>query len=163
MKPGYALAFITLAMLFFPVRASAQFTVCNRTSQDKVNVAIVETWFTVVNFQRVLNQMSTGWYGIAKGDCRLILANDISSSDIYLYAYSASNASIKWSDNHNFCMDPKNSFKYLGPQVSPPCKTGSPMPTMYIETSGTNGVVDPNGAVRPLGLPTFFYNLVDKK
>jgi uncharacterized membrane protein len=159
----YALGFIALAVLIFPVRASAQFTVCNRTSQDKVNVALVGTWFNVVNGQRVLNQTSAGWYGIAKGSCRVLVTSDISSYDIYIYAYSASNPSIKWSDKYNYCMDPKNNFTYLGPQVTAPCKAGSPMPTMYIETSGTAGVVDPNGAVRPLALPMFTYNLVDKK
>jgi hypothetical protein len=60
-------------------------------------------------------------------------------------------------------MDPKNNFYYFGPQVTAPCKAGSAMPTMYIETSGTAGVVDPNRAVRPLALPMFTYNLVDKK
>jgi len=162
-RPRYALGFIALAVLIFPVRASAQFTVCNRTSQDKVNVAVVGTWFNLVNGQRVLNQMSGGWYGIAKGDCKVLVTSDISRFDIYIYAYSASDPSIKWSDKHNYCMDPKNNFSYSGPEVTPPCKSGSPMPTMYIETSGTAGVVDPNAAVRPLALPIFVYNLVDKK
>jgi uncharacterized membrane protein len=71
-RPRYALGFIALAVLIFPVRASAQFTLCNRTSQDKVNVALVGTWFNVVNGQRVLNQTSAGWYGIAKGDFQLL-------------------------------------------------------------------------------------------
>ena len=161
MKPSYVLAFLTLIVLIFPARASAQFTVCNRTSQATVNVAYVGRWFSVVNNQRVLNEMSGGWFPIAKGDCKMVVLSDISNDDIYIYAYSASNPSIKWSDKYNYCMDPKNNFQYLGNQVNPPCKSGSALPTMYIETSGNPG--DPNAAVRPLGPPYFIYNLVDKK
>jgi uncharacterized membrane protein len=156
-KSGYALAFITLAVLFFPARASAQFTVCNRTSQDKISLAVVGTWYDIVNGQRVVDEMSGGWFSIAKGACTTVITSDISNDNIYIYAYSASNPSIKWADKYNFCMDPKNPFSYQGvAQVKPPCKVGSPLPTMYVETSG-------GGPDTATGLPIFTFNLVDKK
>ena len=167
MKPRYAfvLGFITVAALISPAQASALFIVCNHTSQDKINLAFAVTWFDVVNGARVLDELSGGWFSIAKGVCTTLLINDISNDDIYIYAYSASNPSVKWADKYNFCMDPKNSFSYRGvAQVKPPCSAGaSSFPTMYVETSGTAGVVDPNAAVRPIGLPAYTFNLVDKK
>lgn len=167
MKPRYAfvLGLLMLAALVFPARASAQFIVCNHTSQDKINLAITVTWFDVVNGGRVLDELSWGWYSIAKGACTTLVTNNISNDDIYIYAYSASNPSVKWADKYNFCMDPKNNFSYKGvAQVKPPCSSGgSAFPTMYIETSGTPGIVDPNGSVRPIGLPEFTLNLEDKK
>lgn len=164
MKPRnvFALAFITLAALIFPARTSAQFIVCNHTSQDKISLAIAVTWFDVVNGNRVLNEVSKGWFTIAKGACTTLVLSDISADDIYIYAYSASKPAVKWADKYNFCLDPKNTFTYQGvAQVKPPCSSGNSFPMRYVETSGTAETADPTQAVRPFGLPQYTYNLVD--
>ena len=127
-------------------------------------MAFAITWFDVVYNNRVLNEASGGWFGIAKGACTTLVYSDISNDDIYLYAFSLSKPAMKWADKYNFCMDPKNSFSYKGvAQVKPPCSTGMAFPTMYIETSGTAGIEAPNAAVRPIGRPSFIYNFTDPK
>jgi len=144
---AFASAFITLMVAICPAPAIAQFTVCNRTSQDKVTLAVAASWYDLDNNgNRQVDHSAEGWFVIAKGTCQTITNADISGDDMYLFAFSTSKPSIKWTGQYNYCMDPKSAFRYKGAQTHPPCATGIAFPTMYIETSGFS---------------QFTYNLID--
>ena len=139
MKPGHTFAatFIALLALIHPAPASAQFTVCNRTSQDKISLAVAATWYDLDgNGNRQVDKSAEGWIVIAKGTCQVVTSADISRDDIYIFAISTADPAIKWAANTTYCLDPKNAFSYKGARPKPPCSSGAAFPMRYIETSG---------------------------
>jgi len=115
----------TVAALFCLVRpspAAAEFTVCNSTTDGAVNVAWAVNWF---ESSGVFHGESAGWFVISQGDCKIIIAPDISAYAIYIYAYANQNpAKLWWGGTHAYCLDPKNKFVYKGDLVNPPCSSG---------------------------------------
>ena len=78
MKPGHVgtIAAFVLGALMCPETASAWFTLCNRSSQDKLIVAIAATWYTLGNNgARVIDASSVGWMSLAKGTCADAIAS----------------------------------------------------------------------------------------
>jgi uncharacterized membrane protein len=114
----------TLAALFIlrPAPAAAEFTVCNSTTDGAVNVAWAVNWF---ESNGVFHGESAGWFIIAQGDCKNVIAPDISAYTIYLYAYATKNRDkLWWGGTHAYCLDPKKKFVYKDDLANPPCSSG---------------------------------------
>ena len=128
MKPTYFAAIVSVA-LFSPHLAFAGFTLCNRTSQDKLIVATARTWYAQdqTTGERVIDAESLGWKTIAKGSCVVINPFPIRFDDFYFFAYSAAKPSIKWTGKYNFCSIPTthlNTTAASGPRR--PARQGCP-------------------------------------
>lgn len=140
MKPTHFAA-IFIVGLFSSQLAFAKFTLCNRTSQDKLVVATGLTWYAQDQStgERVIDAESMGWTTIAKGTCSVVIADFLGFDDVYFFAISSTNSSIKWTGKFNFCVDPKNTFDYLGrKRAQAPCPAGVPVGMIFIDTHGEN-------------------------
>lgn len=135
-----AIAALVLVALMFPAPVSAKFTLCNRSSQDKLIIAIAATWYTLDNNgARVIDASSVGWMSLAKGTCADAIASDISGYDVYFFAYSAADPKMQWRGQYNFCVDTKANFHYKSAQAQQPCAGGSSAAGMiYVETQGVS-------------------------
>jgi len=139
-KPTNFAAIVSVA-LFSPHLAFAGFTLCNRTSQDKLIVATARTWYAQdqTTGERVIDAESLGWKTIAKGSCVVINPFPIRFDDFYFFAYSAANPSIKWTGKYNFCVDPKSTFEYDGrQQTQAPCPAGVSVGMIFVDTHGVD-------------------------
>jgi uncharacterized membrane protein len=131
------------AILFVALSSShlafAGFTLCNRTSQDKLIVATARTWYAQdqTTGERVIDAESRGWATIPKGSCVVISPFPIRFDDFYFFAYSAANPSIKWTGKYNFCVDPKSTFDYGGTKrVQAPCPAEVTAGMIFVDTYG---------------------------
>ena len=138
-KPAHFVA-ILLATLASPHLSFAGFTLCNRTSQDKLVVATARTWYAQdqTTGARVIDAETKGWVTIPKASCVQISPYPIRFDDFYFIAFSAANPSVKWTGKYTFCVDPKNTFYYGGKQAQTPCKAGVAAAMIYVETNGAD-------------------------
>jgi uncharacterized membrane protein len=121
-KVLFAATVAALFTLVHPAPAAAEFTVCNTTTDGAVNVAWAVNW---LESNGVFHCKSAGWFIIAQGDCKIVIAPDISAYAIYIYAYANQNpAKLIWGGTHEYCLDPKKKFVYKGDKANPPCSSG---------------------------------------
>lgn len=138
MKTSHLAAFFFVALSGSHL-AFASFTLCNRTSQDKLIVATGLTWYAQdqTTGERVIDAESAGWTTIAKGSCAMVIEDHLALEDVYFFAYSAANPSIKWTDKYNLCVDPKGKFDYIGrKRAQPPCPAGVSVGMVFVDTYG---------------------------
>lgn len=127
-----AATIVALITLVRPSPAAAAFTVCNSTTSGKVNVAWAINWFEIGG---VFHGESAGWFIIAQGDCKIVVAPDISGYTIYIYAFAEKNPDkLWWGGTHQYCLDPKNKFLYRGDHMNPPCTSGKSYGMRYMDT-----------------------------
>ncbi|MDQ6770657.1 MAG: DUF1036 domain-containing protein [Gemmatimonadota bacterium] len=76
---------MALITLVRPSPAAAAFTVCNSTTSGTVSIAWAINW---LESDGVFHGESDGWFIIAQGDCKIVVAPDISGYTIYIYAFA---------------------------------------------------------------------------
>ncbi len=130
-----ALIFALVLTALFARPASAAFTVCNAASYGNVSVAFAANWKDSTGQS---NGRSQGWWTIAQDECKIILKNDISAYQMYIYAFAASDPSNHyWGGSNQFCIDPANEFTFHGDDMDTPCSKGRAFGMRYIDT-GSN-------------------------
>lgn len=140
MKLTHLAAILVVATLS-PHSAFAGFTLCNRTSQDKLMVATTRTWYAQdqTTGEQIVDAETMGWTAIPRGTCVEINPYPIRFDAFYFFAYSAANPAIKWIGKYNYCVDPKNTFDYPGrKRAQPPCPAGVPVGMIYVDTQGVD-------------------------
>ncbi|HEX9138747.1 MAG TPA: DUF1036 domain-containing protein [Steroidobacteraceae bacterium] len=147
-----------MVALFTSHLARAGFTLCNRTSEDKLIVATASTWYAQdqTTGERVIDAESMGWTTIAKGSCALIHPYPIRFRDFYFVAYSAAKPTLRWTGQYNYCIDPKGTFDYYGrSKAQTPCPAGVPVGMIFVDTMGADDFRFPIFDQRPeLSIPS---------
>jgi uncharacterized membrane protein len=89
------------------------FQVCNQSGFEDIYIAL--GWpHKIDGFSLVPAPLVKGWYGVKKGQCKVILAN--LDSDETVDAFATSGASGNWTSwngggGANYCIDPVNAFE----------------------------------------------------
>jgi len=140
MRLAVALAafFIAIAVCGHP--AKADLTVCNKTTQGQIDVAVAYHYVSGTDrYSR-----SEGYWNIPQGECRNTLALT-GYEQVFVYAWVAADKTKIWSGANGsghesgakqFCIDPTGgAFDYRGDSAIAPCD--SPTESRMFRLAGT--------------------------
>jgi Protein of unknown function (DUF1036) len=132
MKHVIVLAVLAIAIAAFGYPAKADLTVCNKTSQGQLDVAVAYHYTSGSNSY----SRSEGYWNIPQGACRNTLALT-GYEKVYVFAWAAADRSKMWSGGNGsghesgakqFCLDPTGgAFTYKGDYAVAPCDAPSEM------------------------------------
>ena len=144
MKFAIVLAVFIVTMAAFGHPAKADLTVCNKTSQGEIDVAVA---YHYTNGSDSYSR-SEGYWAIPQGECR----NTLSLSGyekVYVFAWVINDKSKMWSGADGsgyesgakqFCINPTAKFTYRGDDAVEPCS--DPAESRVFRLGGT---ADENG------------------
>jgi uncharacterized membrane protein len=126
---------MTVAALFVvrPSPAAADgLTICNKSTYGTVNLAVAVSWLDSENGRPY--EEAEGWFVIAQGDCKLVIAQNILAYTIFIYAYANKDpAKLRWAGNNEFCLETKK-FLYRAGEEKPPCAPGRSYFMRHVDT-----------------------------
>lgn len=125
MKYVLALALVAIAIAALGYPAKADFTVCNKTSQGQIDVAVAYHYTSNGNAY----SRSEGYWNIPEGQCRNTLSLT-GYERVYVFAWLAADRTKIWSGGNGsghetgarqFCINPTSAFVYKGDDAVTPC------------------------------------------
>ena len=130
MKHAVALALLIAAVAAFAHPAKADLTVCNKTTQGQIDVAVAYHYRSGSDSY----SRSEGFWNIPQGECRNTLSLT-GNEKVYVFGWVASDNTKSWSGANGsgyesgakqFCIDPTGaSFTYKGDDAIAPCSSPS--------------------------------------
>ncbi len=140
MKHAIVLTVLIIAVAVCRYPAKADLTVCNRTGQGQIDVAVAYHYTTGSDsFSH-----SEGYWNIPQGQCRTTLSLT-GYEKVYVYAWVAADKTKIWSGANGsgheagakqFCIEPTGAaFTYRGDDAIAPC--GAPSEARRFRLAGT--------------------------